>query len=380
MPVPYKSPLERKLNYVHNLASEEGINLTSMVWAGEIDIILQNLSFNFLFNFLLDLYLHFNLYFNIPELDFEMPNFGDFFFDLETGLTFNQIEQIQKAQYGVSKYGMSIYDPEQVSSKPLKRLLWDLRYKTTDKDGATIKLSGESLKQWVSHLKEYLAEREVLDYYYDHMEEILALIEGKLSSVSYWDFACFDVSVFSDEYKFKSRFTDDWRSEKELETTGIYDVHFDYCRFDYSRFSDSYEHGTIGVKEELGDDLENRIDEYHRRVGFIEQYGQKVLHQRVFFYQKEDKMHWEGGKHQISLANLKNEIKRLLNKEGVIVQFRMAYLAFAQELYYLTYEPHRKYKQWKKILTVDELINKYRRMGCDVDLLNKIKGEVEKWR
>jgi len=380
MPKPYKSPLERKLRYVENLASVDGIDLSMLRWGWKIDLILPNISFNVIFNFLLDLYLSFDLHFNLPELDFEIPDFGDFFFDFETGLSFNQIESIEKAKYGESKYGLSIYDPEQVSSKPLKRLLWDLRYKTTDKDGATMKLTGEALKSWINQLKEYLAEREVEDYYYDRMEEILALVEGKMASVSYWDLAAFDVSVFGEENKFKTRFTDDWRSEKEVETTGVYDVHFDYCRFDYSRFSDSYEHGTIGVKEELGDDLQKRIDEFHKRSGFVEQYGQKVLYQRVFFYQKEDKMHWNGGHHQITLQNIKNEVKQMLNREGVVAQFRMAYLAFAQELYYLTYEPHRKYKQWKKILSVDELIDKYKRMGCDVNLLNKIRGVVEKWR
>jgi len=38
-----------------------------------------------------------------------------------------------------------------------------------------------------------------------------------------------------------------------------------------------------------------------------------------------------------------------------------------------------KYKQWKKLLTTDELINKYKRMGCDANLLRKIKEVVEKW-
>ena len=91
-------------------------------------------------------------------------------------------------------------------------------------------------------------------------------------------------------------------------------------------------------------------------------------------------MHVQGGHHQIRLQNLKNHIKRMLNEKGVIAQFRMAYLSFAQELYYLKYEPHRKYKQWKKILTDDELVNKYVRMGCDKNILNEIKEVVVKWR
>jgi len=380
MPKPFKTPLERKLKYVENLASDEGVELSMLRWESMLDEIMKNISFNVIFNYLLNIELSFNLHFNIPELDFEMPNFGDIFIDLETGLTFNQIETIEKAKYGKSKYGMAIYDPEQVSSQPLHRMIWDLRYKTTDKDGATVKLTGEAIKEWINQLKEYLTQREVEDYYQDAMMEILALVEGKMSSVSYWDFAAFDVSVFSEKDTFKSRFADDWRSEKELETVGVYDVQFDFCRFDYARFSDTYEHGTIAVLQSLADELAKRIEDFQKRSGFVEQYGQKTIYQRVFFHQETDDMHWKGGHHQITLQNLKNHIKQMLNQEGVIAQFRMAYLSFAQELYYLTYTPHRKYKQWKKLLTSEELINKYKRMGCDANLLKKIKEVVEKWR
>jgi len=379
MPKPYKAPLERKTAYVDSLASDEGIHLSMLTWEFELPVIQINISFNVLFNFQINLYLGLNLHFDLPELDFEIPQFGDFFIDTETGLTFNKIDLVDKAKYGISRYNSSIYDPEQVSSKPLQRLLWDLRYKTTDKDGATVKLTSEAAKSWINQLKEYLTNKEVADFYQDAMFEILALIEGKLATTSYWDFAAFDVSVFGEEDKFKSRFTDDWRTDKELETVGVYDVHFDYCRFGYARFCEDYEGGSIEVKEELGDDLQKRIDDFHKRSGFVEQYGEKTIYQRVFFYQKKDKMHDKGGHHQIRLQNLKNHVKQMLNQEGVIAQFRTAYLAFAQELYYLYYEPHRKYKQWKKILSSDELINKYKRMGCEVNLLNKIKEVVERW-
>ncbi|RLG33796.1 hypothetical protein DRN97_04205 [Methanosarcinales archaeon] len=372
MPTGYKTPLERKLRYVEEIASREGIDLSMLKWEYELDEILKNISFNINFNFLLNIYLNLDLHFDMPSLDFEMPDFTDLFSP--------PFEKIGKAQYGVSQYNLSIYDPEQVTSQSLHRLLWDLRYKLTDVDGATIKLTSEAAKQWIEQLKQYLTEKGVANFYQDAMFEILALVEGKMSSVSYWDIAVFDVSVWSEEDKFRTRYTDDWRSEKELETTGVFDNHFDFCRFDFARFGDVYEGGTIKVSEELGEDLARRIDEFHKRSGWIEQYGQKTIYQRIFFYQKQDKMHWQGGHHQIRLQNLLNHIKRMLNEKGVIAQFRTAYLAFAQELFYHYYEPHRKYKQWRKILSQDELKNKYKRMGCDVEILDEIKEVVEKWR
>jgi len=364
----YIPSLERKKAYVDNLASLEGIDLSMLKWESELDLILQNTSFNVLFNYLLNLHLNLSLHFDMPELDFEMPNFIDFFTPL--------FEKIEKARYGISKYGKSIYDPEQVTSQSLQRLLWDLRYKTTDVDGATTKLTKKAVEQWITQLKKYLTQREVQDFYQDAMFEILALIEGKMSSVGYWDCAVWEVSVWSEEYEFKTRFTDDWKSEHKLETLGVYEVQWDYARWDYARWGDEYEMGTIEVSEGLGDDLQQRIDEFHKRSGWVEQYEEKTIYQRIFFYQKKNKMHWKGGEHQLRLQHIINTIKQLLNNKGIIAQFRAAYLAFAQELYYLMYEPHRKFKQWKKILTSDELVDKYVMMGLDKSLLLEIKGVI----
>jgi len=380
MPTGYKTPLERKLAYVRELASTEGVDLSMLRWEALLDEIMKNISFNVIFNYLINIYLDFNLHFDLPELDFEMPDFSQFFIDSKTGLTFKELEKVEKARYGISKYGQSYYDPEQVTSKPLQRLLWDLRYKTTEKDALAYKHTSEALKQWIQQLKDYLTQREVADYYQDGMFEILALIEGKMLTTSYWDFAAFDVSVFGEEDSFKSRHPDDWKAEHDLETVGLYECHWDWARFDYARWGDVYQGGTIIVSQEIADELEKRISDFQKRSGIVEQYGEKTIYQRVFFHQKEDQMHIEGGHHQIVLQNLKNHVKRLLNEKGVIAQFRMAYLSFAQELFYLKYEPHRKYKQWKTILTDDELINKYVRMGCERPILEEIKEVVVRWR
>jgi len=380
MPKPYVDPLKRKLNYVENLASREGVDLSMLRWESIIPRIELNIGFNVTFNYLLNLFLNFQLHFELPELDFQIPDFGEFFIDLETGLKFNEIEKIEKARYGESKYGSSIYDPEQVSSKPLQRLLWDLRYKTTERDDLAYKHTSEALKKWIDELKRYLTEKEVLDDYQTAMLNVLAIVEGKMLTTSYFGFSVFDGSVFSEEDKFVARSTEDWKSESELETLGVFESHFDTTHFDYARFGDSYEHGTIAVDPALEDELHSRINEFQQRSGFVEQYGEKTIYQRIFFHQKEEQMHTHGGHHQIILQNIKNDVKRILNARGIITQFRMAYFAFAQEVYYLYYEPHRKYKQWKTILNDEELIEKYKRMGCDEGILKEIKEVVVRWR
>jgi len=379
MPKPYKSPLERKLRYVDNLASREGVELSMLRWEARIPEIEFAIGFNVAFKYLLDIFLSFNLHFEIPELDFELPDFRLYFQDLLTGLSFLQLDLIEKAKYGESRYGKSIYDPEQVSSKPLDRLLWDLRYKSTERDDLAYKHTSNALLNWIQELKEKLLEREVLDEYTQGMLYVLSVVEGKMISSGYFGFSVFDGAVFVDGDKFTVRSTDDWKSEIEFETLGVYESHFDATQFDYARWGDTYEEGTIVVDPTLEEELDRRIKEFQQRSGLVEQYGEKTIYQRVFFHQKEDQMHVHGGHHQIILQNLKNEVKRLLNQRGVIAQFRGAYYAFAQELYYMYYEPHRKYKQWKNILNDEDLISKYRRMGCDESILREILGVFKGW-
>jgi len=376
----YIPSLERKKAYVDNLASLEGIDLSMLKWEFKLPTIELNIGWNVVFNFLLNLHLDLNLHFDMPSLDFEMPEFGDFFFDIETGLTFNEIFKVEKARYGISKYGKSIYVPEQVTSLPLRRCLWDLRYKTTEKDDLAWKQSAQTLGRWIAQLRKQLVAKDIADYYIDAMIDTLRVVEGKLLNVSYVGFAVVDACKVSPPassvIKFKVRDVKDWTTELEFESLGIWDTHVDVARVGYSRVCDKYAGGSIAVKKGLIDNLVKRIEDFRKRSGFVEQYGVKTIYQRTFFYQKKDKMHWEGGEHQLRLQRIKNTIKQLLNNKGIIAQFRAAYLAFTQELYYLTYEPHRKFKKWKKLLTSDELVDKYVMMGLDKSLLLEIKGVI----
>jgi len=384
MPVGYISPIERKLAYVDNLASWEGIDLSMLRWEYLLPSIELNIGWNVVFNFLLNLHLDLNLHFDTTILDFEIPQFTDFFINTETGEPFSKIIKVKKARYGIDKYNESIYDPEQVTSYSLQRCLWDLRYKTTEKDALAWKQSSKTLIKWIEQLKQQLLAKDIADYYIDGMIDMLRVVEGKLLNVSYVGFAVVDACKVSPPASstnyFKIRDIIDWKKELVFETLGVWDTHVSIARVGYSRVCDKYAGGSISVKKELIDDLVNRIDDFRKRSGFVEQYEEKTIYQRIFFYQKKDKMHVSGGEHQLRLQRIKNTIKQLLNNNGIIAQFRAGYLAFAQELYYLMYEPHRKYKQWKKLLTSDELINKYVMMGFDKSLLLHIKEVVEKWR
>jgi hypothetical protein len=88
-------------------------------------------------------------------------------------------------------------------------------------------------------------------------------------------------------------------------------------------------------------------------------------------------MHYEGGSHQIKIQDVINRAKQILNEEGIIGIDRLNYLAFAQELYYLGYQPHKLWKRYRNMLTEEDLINKYINMKCQKNILDRIKGVVK---
>jgi len=388
MPKPYKSPLEKKLAYLLGLASVEGVDLASLKWSYIIPRIHFSISFNVLFNFMLNLYLSLSLHFHMPELDFEMPEFPKFFGILPEKIKYEEIEAIEKAQYGVTNYDYSYYDPKEARSVDLARCAWDLRYKTTERDTPAYKHTDKACGYWTEQYVSNLTSAGVRKEYAQAIVDAIAKAEGKILNSGYWDFAVFDVSKFVEEKKptgpfkdvFKARSPEDWKTELELETLGVYECHWDWDRFDYARWGDTYEGMSIEVDPKLGEILQEKIEDFWKRTGIIEQHGQKVLYQRIFWWQRVQRMHEYGGKHQISLQYLKNDINRLLNQKGVPGMFKIPYLNFAQELYYMYYTPYRRYKQWRKVLTPDDLLAKYKNMGCDEEILKEIKGVVEKWQ
>ncbi|MBA7556111.1 hypothetical protein ES705_48809 [subsurface metagenome] len=102
----------------------------------------------------------------------------------------------------------------------------------------------------------------------------------------------------------------------------------------------------------------------------------RTLYQRIFMKQRVDQYHYQGGKHQLKMQyNIKN-IRPILDRLGVAGNARMMYMCFANEVVYFDHEGHKLYKRWKKLLTPEDVIQKYNKMGCDITVLREIKGMV----
>jgi hypothetical protein len=380
-----KSPLERKKAYVENFASIDGINLSMIDWSSFLDLINLQIGMDVVLRALLDLFAMLDLHFDFTEFDWHQL---DFTFEFSPEFT-----KTPKARYGITKYEYCYYDPEQAGAKNLERLIWKWRKKAIEKHELTYHSAYKDLKSYIAIAKDALIKKGLKEEYLHAMEEKLALIEGKFFSIPYVGFTVVGLHKIpkKDEkgLEYNIRDPKDWKTDKRLETVALYENHVGYCRVGYARVTST----RVEVKKSLADHIKNTIEDFRKRVGTVTikgvappaypypyvymPYEVKLLFPRVFFLQRVDQMHYKGGSHQIKIQDVINRVKQILDQEGIIGVDRLAYLAFAQELYYLSYQPHKLWKRYRNMFTEEDLYIKYVNMKCQENILNKIKGVVK---
>jgi len=381
-----KTELERKKSYVENLASISGIDLSMLDWGSLLDLINLEIGFDISFRAFLDVFLNLDLHFDFSELDFHTL---DFSFEFEPEFT-----KIPKAIYGKTKYGYCYYDPDQAGAKDLERLVWKWRKYAIETRELTYKNLSSTLKQLIANAKDALIAKGLKPEYLHAMEEKLALCAGKFFEIPYVGFAIVGLHKVAKPPHSTLDFTikdpKNWETDITLKSVAIYENHVGYARVGYARVTSPY----VVCKKSLGEYIKNEINAFRERVGVKEitgvfqptYYGQpypteykaKILNPRVFFLQRVEQLHYEGGNFQIQNQTMINMVKSILDEEGVMIQFRMAYISFANELSWLYHDSHKLWRRYKKIFTEEDLINKYISMGCNPILLNKIKEVVKR--
>jgi hypothetical protein len=384
-----KSPLERKKAYVQSLASVEGINTSMMNWSSLLELTNLQIGMDVVLRALLDTFAMLDLHFDFTEFDWHQLDFTQEFSP--------EFVKTPKARYDMTKYNYCYYDPEQAGAKNLERLIWKWRKKAIERHELTYHSAHENLKKYIEIAKDALIKKEVKEEYLDAMEEKLALIEGKFFSIPYVGFTVVGLhkipKIDEKGLEYNIRDPKDWKTDRRLETIALYENHVGYCRVGYSRVTSK----RVEVKKSLADHIKNTIEDFRKRVGKVviegvtttpypypyaypptyAPYKAELLFPRVFFLQRVDQMHYEGGSHQIKIQDVINRAKQILDEEGIIGVDRLNYLAFAQELYYLGYQPHKLWKRYRNMLTEEDLINKYINMKCQKNILDRIKGVVK---
>jgi len=346
-------PLRRKLKYVKKFASIDGILATYYQFRDLLDLIQLQIGWDTLFRSLLDLHLQLNLHFDPSEFEvFKLKLSQLFPFSLET---------IEKARYGISRYDYSIYDPEQVSPKNLERYTWELTYKTTHHKERKIRHVGRQLVDYLQIHKDMLAQLGINKDYVQGMHDTIALVEGKILNKAYWGFAVWDGAVWSEEDTYDQRSPEDWSTQLRMETINVYESHWDYSRWDYARWVDD----DLEMDESIEEYIDKLIEEKHKWV--------EPVWEGTFLLQRIDRLHTTGGYYQLKSQNVNDLVKRICYKHGVPVTQIYAYIAFANELLYMKYTGYRKAKQWRQMVTADDIMNKYVKMGLDRQVLDEIR-------
>jgi len=357
-------PLVRKLKYVVKVADVYAIVETAHRFEQILDLLRLQIGFDILFRTLMDIYLQFNLHFDFTQFEWNPVDF--------TGFTLPefklQFETIEKARYGISRYDYSVYDPEQVSPKQLERFAWEATYHLTHHREKRYRVFAKTVMDYLSTLKQVLARKGVADHYVDNIYRVLLKVEGKVLNTAYWGFAVWDGQVWASEDAYDQRISDDYKTERKCETINVYECHWDMDSWDYARWVDGHMSPETIWQEQIEEFIDEKVAEFHSKV--------EPAWQGTFLLQRHGRMHIQGGYHQIRLQNINSLVKRICRRHGVPVTQMYAYIAFAHELKYMTYEGFRKYKQWRKVLTADDIVSKYASMGLDKSILEEIRSAL----
>jgi len=324
--------------------------------AQTIDLVRESIGFSVLYRTLLDMYLQFDLGFDYKQFEWNPVDFTGFLrpeFRVE-------FTPLRKAVYGRTKYGEGVYDPEEVSPKRLEQLVWELTQKFTHHKHFKYRHLAKTLEQEFRAVVDMLKGKGVSEDYLEVLKSVILKVEGKILNAGYWGCAIWGVSKWTRKTH-KARDPDDLLTELDLETTNVYESYWDYDHWDYATWS---EDGPV-ISEEFTEYLREKIREF---------FGQtEPVWFGTYLLQRSDEMHHTGGYHQIRLQDVIARVKRICHRHGVPMVHVYAYIGFANELLYMYYGGHRKDKQWRKMVTPDDIVEKYVRLGLDRSVLEEIR-------
>lgn len=311
---------------------------------------------------------------------------------------------IEKGRYDVTRYGLCYFDPPELALKDVERFAWKTRYQTSEKQTLEYRKQSTALKTLIEADKDAFKNIGVNPNVVDLTENIAAMVESRLLRGFYVGFAVVGLSRVSErhlpEYLFRApvetRWYENWKDIVDSESVVSHEPLVGYGRVGHFRVANYRQM----LSKELSDEAVRRINAFWMRSGLVEagqlstygglgyyafgyadQYGYlaqtyQTLYQRTFMLQRVDQYHYEGGHHQIILQTILNKVRTICNRLGVIGAFRTAYTSYAQEIYYQKHDSHRLWKTWKRLVSVEDVTNKYIQMGCDTIVLNKIKEAV----
>lgn len=413
--------LHRKLRYLKTLASEDGIETSMERWLALLKEIQLEISWEVVYRTLLDLYLHLDLGIDWedfdwspddwgmpddwempPDWDWTPPDDDDWVNPFDPN---DDADTVGKAYYDLTNYNLSYYDPPEIATKDIERFAWNQRYAISEKDTAEYKQMSLSLKTRLESHKQPFKDAGITPRYVDRVEEILSQVESRILRGFFVGFSVVGISRVAKQHNDPDPFRamvdtrrfENWKAILPTESVVSWESIVGWTRVGYNRVGI----WTMYLQKWLSDAMVVKINAFWLRSGLVsasdvsryggidfyryvpEQYTQylpgdvKTLWQRVFMLQRVDQYHYTGGKHQLKMQFNIKRIRPILDRHGVIANIRGVYTCFANELLYRDYKGHKLYKQWKTLITDEDLVQKYLRMGCEESVLREVQGIVK---
>jgi len=338
----------RKLSYLKKYASISGVDLTARDWSSYPEIIYSNIGANVLFRLLLDLYLALSAHLDPSKFKYNPIDFTKVF-----------VEEYEPRPFAPPKGRLDDGD--------IETMMWYFRQFAVTREGTYYKLDRTTLSQIMSYLVSQLVKRGADEDWARMLFELYSVVEGKLQNATIVGLAIVGVSVVQPP-TFKVRLPPDFTQTLDCENLYVYESHVNVARVNYARVFK-----TPGSwKKETADYFKSKVDEQITWQSSMSFSPEMVFWPRIFLWTRVEDLHWEGGEYQLELQRIRNEIKPILDKYGVINFVRTQYLNFAYELYYLTHKGHRTTRWWKPNLTKEDLIERYKASGLDENILKEI--------
>ena len=343
-----RDPFLRKLSYLKRYASIQGVDMTARDWSGYPEIIHTNVGANLLFRFLMDLYLALSAHLDPSKFHYYPIDFTTVF------------EEYYEPRPFTPPKGT-------LDDSDIERIIWYFRQFATTREGVYYKLTRRTLSHIMNYLIDQMVARGADSTWAQMLFELYSVVEGKLQVATIVGLAIVGVSIVQPS-TFTVRLPPDFTQTLECENIYVYESHVNIARVNYARVF----HPPGSWKKETADYFKSRVDEQITWQSSMSFSPEVLFWPRVFLWTRTENLHWRGGEYQLELQRIRNEVKQVLDKHGVLTFFRTQYLNYAYELYYLAHKGHRTTRWWKPNLTKEDLIERYKSAGLDENILREI--------
>jgi len=347
-----KSILRRKLEFIARFASyaaQEGITVS---WEYILTLIYLNTVSSIAYRFFLDMYL--NLNYNIDPKDFDF-------------------HQLDFAKYFEPECEPHWYKPVlgSVTPEELEKICWSFHYNLVTKEKIYWRYSGRAIFELWDWFRDYLLNRGVDPQLVQMIFELMMILEGKMKALTFVGFAIVDFSTVA---PVKVEIRNPWAPWKTMTIypEWLYENFVGLSRVGFCRVTGTGHSPALWPKKELSEHFAGEVEGFRKRVGLVPLSPEVMLHQRIFNLQRLQRWEERGTYHQLKQQINFRAVREVLDREGVPGSFRPPYYMFVNEVVYRKYKGHRKWKHWKENLTIDEIIQKYIKQGCEERILRKI--------